>query len=365
MRESEETACTRVPSTQPSDEALQRSGVQSQRNSVAVGSHHYEPSLQPDEMAETTAEDDSERILHGLRNDSSGNQNGHVVSDASPSMIGNDGQAIRDVEMAEEKQGKIPNSQEKIDPNIVDWDGPDDPRNPMNWTVTKKWVVTISFALMTFCITFASSVFSTATQVTAQLFAVSEEVMILGTSLFVLVSRPHSPYSKSTNLYIKGFSIGPILWGPISELYGRTIPLFTGFIIIGIFQVPVAVAQNVEAIMLCRFLGGVFASAPLAVVGGALVDFWNPVDSGVAIAIFSAATFIGPIAGPIVSGFVTESYLGWRWTAWILLIMSALCSIGFLCIPETYAPALLQRKAKKTRFETKSGLYMLQQMKTR
>ncbi len=28
---------------------------------------------------------------------------------------------------------------EETDPNIVTWDGPDDPANPMNWTMRKKW----------------------------------------------------------------------------------------------------------------------------------------------------------------------------------------------------------------------------------
>lgn len=57
----------------------------------------------------------------------------------------------------------------------------------MNWPQWKKWMVTIVLGLMTFCITFASSVFSTATVPTAIEFGVSTEVMILGTSLFVLV----------------------------------------------------------------------------------------------------------------------------------------------------------------------------------
>lgn len=70
-----------------------------------------------------------------------------------------------------------------------------------------------------------------------------------------------------------------------------------------IFQIPVAVAQNLETIMICRFFGGCFASAPLAIVGGALADFWDPVDRGVAVAVFAAATFIGPVAGPIM-GYV-------------------------------------------------------------
>lgn len=123
----------------------------------------------------------------------------------------------------------------------------------------------------------------------------------------------------------------------------------------GVLQIPVAVATNVETIMITRFLGGVFGCAPLAIAGGALADFWGPVERGIAIAMFSAATFIGPVAGPIMGGFITESHLGWRWTAWITLIMVAFFSVlGLLMIPESFAPVLLQRRAKKIRFETKN-----------
>lgn len=128
-----------------------------------------------------------------------------------------------------------------------------------------------------------------------------------------------------------------------------------GYAIFAIFQIPVAVAQNLQTIFVCRFFGGFFASAPLAIIGGALADFFNPVDRGVAICLFGGATFIGPTMGPIMGGFITMSYLGWRWTQWITLIMAALMgTIGFIFIPETYAPVLLQRKAKRIRFETKN-----------
>jgi MFS transporter, DHA1 family, multidrug resistance protein len=72
------------------------------------------------------------------------------------------------------------------DPNLIEWDGPDDPENPMNWPTNKKWIVTIALGMMTFCVTFASSVFSNATVPVAELFGVSTEVTTLGTSLFVL-----------------------------------------------------------------------------------------------------------------------------------------------------------------------------------
>lgn len=71
--------------------------------------------------------------------------------------------------------------------NVVGWDGPNDPQNPHNWKKSKKYTVTVLYSSLTLCITFASSIFSTATMVTAKMFGVSNEVMTLGTSLFVLV----------------------------------------------------------------------------------------------------------------------------------------------------------------------------------
>jgi DHA1 family multidrug resistance protein-like MFS transporter len=96
---------------------------------------------------------------------------------------------------------------------------------------------------------------------------------------------------------VSGFGLGPIVWGPFSELFGRMIPLFVGFAIFAIFQIPVAVAQNIETIMICRFIQGLAGCAPLAIVGGALADIWDPIERGVSISLFSAATFIGPVAG--------------------------------------------------------------------
>lgn len=229
----------------------------------------------------------------------------------------------------------------KDDPNLVSFDGPDDTLNPMNWAPAKKWRVTTLFGLMTFVITFASSIFSTATMPTAKEYSVSPEVMLLGTSLFVI-----------------GFAFGPIVFGPMSELYGRKIPLYLGYFIFAIFNIPVALAQNLHTIFICRFLGGFFGSAPLAIVGGALADMHGPVKRGYALCIFSAATFMGPAAGPIVGSFITQSYLGWRWTGWITAILGfSIAILTFPFVPETYAQVILTRKAARQRFETKKWAY--------
>jgi len=42
---------------------------------------------------------------------------------------------------------------------------------------------------------------------------------------------------------------------------------------------------------------------------------------------------------------VTESYLGWRWVFWVIMICAAICTIlTILIFPETYEPVILQQK---------------------
>lgn len=89
----------------------------------------------------------------------------------------------RDQEAALEAMQIVPPEE---DSKIVTWDGPNDPANPKNLPKHRQWMIVISTGLMTFCVSFASSVFSTTTFVTAELFGVSSEVMILGLSLYVL-----------------------------------------------------------------------------------------------------------------------------------------------------------------------------------
>lgn len=40
--------------------------------------------------------------------------------------------------------------QETNDPNVVNWDGPDDPEKPLNWPASKKWINIALISSITF-----------------------------------------------------------------------------------------------------------------------------------------------------------------------------------------------------------------------
>ena len=69
-----------------------------------------------------------------------------------------------------------------------------------------------------------------------------------------------------------------------------------------------------------------------------------------AMSLWSIAPLNGPVTGPLIGGFVFQ-YLGWRWDNWIVLIISGVAIGIMLTVKETYAPAILQRKAARIRKE--------------
>lgn len=58
------------------------------------------------------------------------------------------------------------------------------------------------------------------------------------------------------------------------------------------------------------------------------------------------------LSGPIIGGYLVDSYLGFRWIFWIMLIWASLAlAVVVIFLPETYSPVLLAKRAKKMRKE--------------
>lgn len=222
------------------------------------------------------------------------------------------------------------------DQYLVEMTGDDDPANAKSWPFRRKMVTAAVLGYDTLVASWGSSVYSAAVTPVSTVFGVGRVTALLGLTL-----------------YICGFATGPLAFGPLSELYGRKVPITAACFVFTCFMFAAATAKDFETLMLCRFFAGVFASCPLAVVGGAFSDMFGNETRGIAIAAFSALVFIGPFISPIVGAFITESYLGWRWTEYITGIMGALALIlDILFLEETYLKTLLQKRAANIRKQT-------------
>lgn len=222
------------------------------------------------------------------------------------------------------------------DPNLVTW-SENDPQNPLNWARGRKIMLLVVVSSCAFCVTNTSSIISNAYQGIQDEFGISREVAILGLSLFVV-----------------GLGIGPMLLGPLSEFYGRRpvyLVSYTAFTLLGL---PVSFANNLAVFLIFRFLTGFCGSAFLSVAGGTVSDVFAASDIFVPMAIYTNGPFLGPVFGPLLSGFINQN-TNWRWTFFTINIWSAvMLAILVFFGPESYAPVLLSKKAKGLRKETGS-----------
>ncbi|KAI0362712.1 MFS general substrate transporter [Trametes cingulata] len=225
---------------------------------------------------------------------------------------------------------KYPGRGTHADPHVVDWDL-GDPENPYNWPKRRKWAITLQVALAAFGATFCSSCYSGGMAAMDQDLHISLVVGILGVSLFVV-----------------GFGLGPLLFAPLGELYGRRIVFIVTGCIFTLFHLGGALGHSAKIILITRAFGGVFGSAPLTNSGGVLTDIWTARERGIAASLYGTAPWAGPVLGPLVGGWVSQTRLGWRFSFWIMFIVSALNAIACICITrETFAPVLLRRRAQK------------------
>ncbi|KAF2654347.1 MFS general substrate transporter [Lophiostoma macrostomum CBS 122681] len=229
---------------------------------------------------------------------------------------------------------------------VVEYDGVDDPLHAQNWPMSKKMYIGAILAFDALSATMGSSIFSAAIGPVSRQFHVDSEVGTLGTSFFVF-----------------GYAFGPLMWAPFSELYGRKPPIIVGAFGFSVFSIAVAVGKDLQTVLICRFFAGLFGSCPLAVVAAVFADMFDNKLRGLAVAVFSVTVFMGPLLAPFIGGFITESYLGWRWTEYISSIMGWASFVLLLFfMEETYPPVVLVSKAAELRRRTKNwGIHAKQE----
>ncbi|KAF2751627.1 MFS general substrate transporter [Sporormia fimetaria CBS 119925] len=222
------------------------------------------------------------------------------------------------------------------DPNIVTWDSPTDPQNPMNWSEKKKWGTVTVVSCITFLTPLASSSFAPGVPQVMETFNSTDQML----------------EGFMVSVYVLGFAFGPLIIAPLSEMYGR-LPLYhVCNCLFVVFSIAAAVSSNMTMFIVFRFIMGCFGGCPLTVGAGTIADIIPKEQRGTAMSVWMMGPTIGPCVGPIIGGYLIEAR-GWRWNFYLVAIIAgAFTLINMFLMSETYAPVLLERKAARLRKET-------------
>ncbi|KAI5950149.1 hypothetical protein KGF54_005297 [Candida jiufengensis] len=229
------------------------------------------------------------------------------------------------------------------DPYVVQFDGVDDEYHPFNWPLRSKILYTAVVGFNAFCVSLGSAMFSAAAPVLMEKYHIGWSVAALTTTLYVL-----------------GFAAGPIIYGPLSELFGRKIIMIPSILGFTLFSFAVATAKDIQTIMICRFMQGFMGSAPLVVAPAVMADMFDNRSRASCIVLFATCLFGAPMLAPILGAFtVKNSSLGWRWTSYFLgIVGSVSCLFTCFLLEETHHPILLKKRAEELRRRTGNwGIY--------
>lgn len=226
-----------------------------------------------------------------------------------------------------------------IDPELVTWDGPDDPEFPRNWSMKQKVFQTFIVSMYTMISPMTSSIPSP---------AMPEIAASLG-----MTDNP-SLQTFSVSVMILAWALGPLIIAPISESdkIGRRPVLNISVWINFFFNIGCALCQTPAQLCIFRFLGGLGGCASLNVGAGTLADLYDDDERLVAMAFYGICPTLGPVLSPVISGFIIAN-MNWRWVFYVISIFNGFIAIfGTIFFRETYSPKLLHNKATALKKET-------------
>ncbi|KAK5790449.1 hypothetical protein VI817_007736 [Penicillium citrinum] len=222
---------------------------------------------------------------------------------------------------------------------IVGWQDENDPQNPRNYPFSSRLIATLLVSALAWIVGAASSINSGVLPQTTETFHIT--MMEADADFF-------------SGLYLLGFAAGSLVSGPLSEILGRNL-IYTGSLtLFMIFIMASSLAPNIGALLAFRFLAGIFGCPPLTCAGGTIADLWNPLEKTIYFPVYAVLSFGGPVLGPVIASYIGQTgVLSFRWTGWIILIMSGVIFILIILFqPETYSPLLLKWKGRNLRRET-------------
>lgn len=139
----------------------------------------------------------------------------------------------------------------------------------------------------------------------------------------------------TVSLYLLGMAVGQLVYGPLSDRYGRRPVLMAGLVLYTLAGLGAALAPSAGSLIAARLLQALGGCAGL-VLGRAIVrDSTEGSEAARRMALMNLLITIGPGLAPIVGGMMNE-HLGWRS---ILFLLSGVGVVTFLfawrLLPET------------------------------
>lgn len=131
-----------------------------------------------------------------------------------------------------------------------------------------------------------------------------------------------------------GLAIGQLIFGPLSDKYGRKSVLFSALLLFAFSTVACIFSPTIEFLNTCRFVQGLGAAGGIVLSRSISTDSFTGRDLAKALVIISAVNGVAPVSAPVIGGLVAES-VGWKGIFWILFAIGIILMLMCMRFDET------------------------------
>lgn len=137
------------------------------------------------------------------------------------------------------------------------------------------------------------------------------------------------------SLFLAGFAVGQIFYGPLSDRYGRKPVLLGGFAIFLVATFLCSFAPSINALTALRFMQALGASGPIVLARAVVRDLYDGPRAAREMSRMGTVMGLVPAIAPIGGGF-SQAFFGWEMSFFITFLLGlVLCLIVFFALPET------------------------------
>lgn len=134
--------------------------------------------------------------------------------------------------------------------------------------------------------------------------------------------------------YLIGFSLAQLIWGPLSDRYGRRVPVALGLVLFIIGSGGCAMANDATSLIGWRLVQAIGACASVALSRAMVRDLFEGDRAAQMMSTLITIMAIAPLLGPIVGGQI-EAVADWRAIFWVLVVIGIVAFLALMTIPET------------------------------
>jgi DHA1 family bicyclomycin/chloramphenicol resistance-like MFS transporter len=150
-----------------------------------------------------------------------------------------------------------------------------------------------------------------------------------------LLAASPATVQLTLSLYMVSYAVGQVIYGPLSDRYGRVRVLRAALAIYCVASLACAVAPDIEMLLTARIVQALGSSGAVVLARAVVRDLYSGARAGRELSLMAAIMALAPVFAPTIGG-VLQSAFGWR-SHFVLQIAFGLIAAYFVWrkLPET------------------------------